>query len=715
VFAIYDTVANTSAVMYSKFDTCNVILDTVHEAQGLVDSFPSLSVVSDSLFVTWQSGETLNSCLLEYDPCSWSPPGPWVPLDSIPSTASSSQPQSAVFNDTLRLVWREVNQYNQQVIRTAWRYVGTDTTASDSWQLGPDASLTDPFDKSNPVVAEKGVIAWQERFGMGTPWRIRGNVWGDTTTLAESWMGACYPHVVAEEVSTPSAVRLDVKMLWTELAMEGMDTVGLLRFTEKTFARSNASPAATAPSMLTKLVKDSDSDSVYSVYMSQYGQLMFAWSADGLTWERETLSMDGQMPAIAQDSTGRLWVTINRGMPGEYGWKTQLSAVYRCGDTWSLPQVIREIYADSGSVSPASLAGASDGSTPCAYAAYVLVRSSTMGVTRSLIAAKFDGDTLVESTAMDITTPCWDLASVGCQPAYGGDVLHVATTLSGEVHYTATVSPVAADDWSTSAMSWQDSLNLSNTGQFSTFSPVVGADQNRVAVAWTYAPPSSPCEVYARFRSTESTYSNWEDTVNISGNPNTTSHNPSISFHNDSALVAWEDFAGGQEMSSNIWGSVDADSPFVLVDRQYACAWPSAVLDHDGQGGIVRLVWSEAQYQNNYYEVGYDAVRLGEGGGGQSGGEIPIQAALQACRPNPFSQRTLISYQFPKTGRVVLRVYDASGRVVKTLQDGMQERGSYAVSWDGRDDKGRTVANGVYFYRVDAPGLRDTKKAVVTK
>ncbi len=103
------------------------------------------------------------------------------------------------------------------------------------------------------------------------------------------------------------------------------------------------------------------------------------------------------------------------------------------------------------------------------------------------------------------------------------------------------------------------------------------------------------------------------------------------------------------------------------------------------------------------------------GGGQQGGGRMPIQAMLHACRPNPFSQRTLISYQFPQAGRVVLRVYDASGRVVKTLQNGMQERGSHTVSWDGRDDKGRSVANGVYFYRVDAPGLKDTKKAVVTK
>jgi flagellar hook assembly protein FlgD len=88
---------------------------------------------------------------------------------------------------------------------------------------------------------------------------------------------------------------------------------------------------------------------------------------------------------------------------------------------------------------------------------------------------------------------------------------------------------------------------------------------------------------------------------------------------------------------------------------------------------------------------------------------------LSACRPNPFSARTQISYQFPLDGPVNLQVFDASGRSVKTLQNGLQRAGKYTVTWDGRDGNGRNVANGVYFYRFDAPGFRDVKKAVVMK
>ena len=41
--------------------------------------------------------------------------------------------------------------------------------------------------------------------------------------------------------------------------------------------------------------------------------------------------------------------------------------------------------------------------------------------------------------------------------------------------------------------------------------------------------------------------------------------------------------------------------------------------------------------------------------------------------------------------------------------------GAFSVNWDSRDNRGRQVARGVYFYRLDTPGFRDVKKAVVVK
>ena len=75
----------------------------------------------------------------------------------------------------------------------------------------------------------------------------------------------------------------------------------------------------------------------------------------------------------------------------------------------------------------------------------------------------------------------------------------------------------------------------------------------------------------------------------------------------------------------------------------------------------------------------------------------------------------LINDASPKVGNVSLRVYDVMGRTVRTLASGFQKAGFYSVSWDSRDSRGRQVPRGVYFYRLDAPGFRSVKKAVVTR
>jgi N-acetylneuraminic acid mutarotase len=83
--------------------------------------------------------------------------------------------------------------------------------------------------------------------------------------------------------------------------------------------------------------------------------------------------------------------------------------------------------------------------------------------------------------------------------------------------------------------------------------------------------------------------------------------------------------------------------------------------------------------------------------------------------PNPFNPSTTIRYELEAPGRVVLRVYDARGRVVRTLVDATHESGPHAVVWDGRDDGGVRSASGVYFYRLDAGGAVLSKKMVLVE
>jgi len=86
------------------------------------------------------------------------------------------------------------------------------------------------------------------------------------------------------------------------------------------------------------------------------------------------------------------------------------------------------------------------------------------------------------------------------------------------------------------------------------------------------------------------------------------------------------------------------------------------------------------------------------------GGPPPRPTAFQVEQnyPNPFNSVTTIRYLLPRTSNVVLKIYDVLGREVRTLVNGRQSEAAPSVVWDGTDNARRTVASGVYFYRVEA-------------
>jgi len=97
------------------------------------------------------------------------------------------------------------------------------------------------------------------------------------------------------------------------------------------------------------------------------------------------------------------------------------------------------------------------------------------------------------------------------------------------------------------------------------------------------------------------------------------------------------------------------------------------------------------------------------------GDGVPSQTVLMQNHPNPFNPTTTIQYSLDAGGRVSLRVYDVSGRLVRTLVDGEKGPGAYAEVWNGRNDRGEAVSTGVYFYRLRAGDNVLTRKAVLLK
>lgn len=84
--------------------------------------------------------------------------------------------------------------------------------------------------------------------------------------------------------------------------------------------------------------------------------------------------------------------------------------------------------------------------------------------------------------------------------------------------------------------------------------------------------------------------------------------------------------------------------------------------------------------------------------------EIPTSFSLEQNYPNPFNSDTLIRFTLPVRTVVELAVFDLVGQQVAMLASGERQAGTCTIQWEGRDDSGRELASGVYFYRLRAGG-----------
>jgi len=102
---------------------------------------------------------------------------------------------------------------------------------------------------------------------------------------------------------------------------------------------------------------------------------------------------------------------------------------------------------------------------------------------------------------------------------------------------------------------------------------------------------------------------------------------------------------------------------------------------------------------------------------GQNGGESgngKHNQVLFSANPNPTQAGTEIAFEVPSSGgRVRLSIFDVAGRRVAVLVEGELSGGRHAARWDGRDQNGARAATGLYFYRLEAPGLTLVHKLAV--
>jgi hypothetical protein len=99
---------------------------------------------------------------------------------------------------------------------------------------------------------------------------------------------------------------------------------------------------------------------------------------------------------------------------------------------------------------------------------------------------------------------------------------------------------------------------------------------------------------------------------------------------------------------------------------------------------------------------------------------VPKHSALLQNYPNPFNPETWVPYSLAKAGDVTIKIYNVGGQLVRTLELGHHEAGSYTIKeraayWDGRNAINERVASGVYFYHLQSGSFHATKRMVILK
>lgn len=90
---------------------------------------------------------------------------------------------------------------------------------------------------------------------------------------------------------------------------------------------------------------------------------------------------------------------------------------------------------------------------------------------------------------------------------------------------------------------------------------------------------------------------------------------------------------------------------------------------------------------------------------------LPEDFALEQNYPNPFNPATKINFSVPVSGNAELKLYDATGRLVKNLYSGYTSAGNYTIDFTASGG----MSSGAYFYALEAGGMRLTKKMMLVK
>ena len=159
------------------------------------------------------------------------------------------------------------------------------------------------------------------------------------------------------------------------------------------------------------------------------------------------------------------------------------------------------------------------------------------------------------------------------------------------------------------------------------------------------------------------------------------------------------------------WSMLTSAGPFVIVPMESTTVAFAVVAGSN----ISDLKENVKAAKIKYYDVRTDVKSNEES-------LVPSNFSLKQNYPNPFNPSTTLPFSLKVQGstfkgpiHTTLKIYNILGQLVRTLVDEEKLPGRYEVVWDGKDDRGKEVTSGVYFYRLESSGSTETRKMILLR
>ncbi len=190
---------------------------------------------------------------------------------------------------------------------------------------------------------------------------------------------------------------------------------------------------------------------------------------------------------------------------------------------------------------------------------------------------------------------------------------------------------------------------------------------------------------------------------------------PKATMDDENLIPGSEMQFGPADLRSEKEFVITLDYSTLMADRQGDVSYLKIYRsDFDGWTELSSFIDREAKTltartsQLGMFKVGYGETQTEE---------MPTTYALEQNYPNPFNPETRIHFTLanaePQPTRLV--IYNSLGEKIRTVLNGSLGFGVYDIKWDGRNDGGRAVASGVYFYQLRSGDFTATQKMVLVR